>query len=174
MLNLLNLWCFLVLILAKIRLEDNKSAISTKEFGRITVIINLVAVVQLFEATYTNIFKHFFTARFIESGLLGSFFTYFGKIKIDDWGILHLHYLMWLQEAFHLTELYSRLLFNPQYIADIVKFINNTICCSMADVPIAKETSQKALAASLDSNRTEEEFVLKLYKTVIPFPSRAK
>ena len=44
----------------------------------------------------------------------------------------------------------------------MVKFIDNIICCLMADVSDSSMTSQEALLANLD--KTDEEFALKLYK----------
>lgn len=44
----------------------------------------------------------------------------------------------------------------------MVKFINNIICCPMADILNYKKTSQKVLSTSLD--KTHGEFTLKLYK----------
>lgn len=54
----------------------------------------------------------------------------------------------------------------------MVKFIDNIICCSMADVPIAEKTSQETPSASLD--KTKEKFVLKLYKNSNAIASRTQ
>lgn len=45
---------------------------------------------------------------------------------------------------------------------DMVKFLDNIICCSIIDLSMAEETSWKPPSASL--NKTNEEFSLKLYK----------
>lgn len=76
--------------------------------------------------------------------------------------MLYLHYLVWLHGAFYLAELYNSLQSDPQYIADMVRFINSIISCSMANVLLTKNISQEALSACL--NKTDEEFTLKLYK----------
>lgn len=76
--------------------------------------------------------------------------------------MLHLQCLLWLQKAFHLSKLYNWLLFNLQYVVDMVKFIDNIICYLMADILDSKETSQKVLSVSLA--KTDEEFALKLHK----------
>lgn len=90
--------------------------------------MNLVAIAQFFEATYTSIFKRLFAFRSTEGGLLEPVSTYFNIVETNGRRILHLHCLVWLQRAFHLAKLRSRLLSNPQYAADMVKFIDNMIC----------------------------------------------
>lgn len=74
---------------------------------------------------------------------------------------MHLHFLVWLQRAFYLAELGSCLLFDLQYAADIVKFIDNIIYYLITDISMTKKISQEALLASLDE--TDKEFALKLY-----------
>lgn len=94
LLNSLDFHSFLVLIFARVQLKDNGSATSAGKFGKIIVIINLVAVIKFLEAIYTSIFKHFFTAKFTESNLLKLISTYFGMLKTNSWGMLHLSYLV--------------------------------------------------------------------------------
>ncbi len=111
--------------------------------------MNPVAVAQFFEATCTGIFKRLLAAGSTEGGLLGPVSIYYGTVETNGRGMLHLHCLVWLRGVFHLAELRSRLQSDPQYAADIVKFIDSIICCSMADISL---------------NETDEEFALKLYK----------
>ena len=44
----------------------------------------------------------------------------------------------------------------------MVKFIDNIICCSIADISDSSKIIQKALSANLD--KINEKFALKLYK----------
>lgn len=46
--------------------------------------INLIVIVQFFEAIYTSLFKHFFVARFIKSSLLGQVITYFDIVETNS------------------------------------------------------------------------------------------
>lgn len=83
-LNPSDLCSFFVLILARVRLEDNRSATSAGEFGRVMAIMNLLTIAQFFKATYTSIFNCLFAAGFTEGGLLGPLSTYFGIVKTND------------------------------------------------------------------------------------------
>lgn len=53
------------------------------------------------------------------------------------------------------------MLSNPQYTANMVKFIDNSICYSMTDILIAENPSLKASLISLD--KINKDFTLKLY-----------
>lgn len=44
----------------------------------------------------------------------------------------------------------------------MIKFINNIIYCVMLDLSMAEKMSQKA--SSVNLNKTDKEFALKLYK----------
>lgn len=81
-------------------------------------------------------------------------------------------FLVWLQGAFYLAKLYSCLLYNPQYVMDMIKFIDNIICCLILNILMAEKTSQKAPSASL--NKTDEEFALKFYKDSNAVSSRTQ
>lgn len=54
----------------------------------------------------------------------------------------------------------------------MVKFIDNVICCSMADVPMAEIMSQEAPSVSLD--KINKKFVLKLYRDSNAIASRTQ
>lgn len=124
--------------------------------------MNLVAVAQFFEAVCTGIFKHLLVAGSIKDGLLGPVSTYFGTVETNGRGMLHLHCLVWLRGAFYLVELRNRLQSDPQYAINMVKLIDNIVCCSIADILSTEKIKQKAPSASL--NETDEDFALKLYK----------
>lgn len=129
-----------MLILARVQLKDSGSNASAEAFGRATPIMNLVAVAQFFKAICTGIFKCLLAAESTNGRLLRPVLTYFGMVETNSRGMLHLHYLVWLREAFYLAELRSRLLSNLQYTVDIVNFIDTIICCSMADIWVPKDT----------------------------------
>lgn len=84
MLKLLDLQSFLVLILAGMWFEENKPTTFTKEFGQAIVMINLVAIVQFFEAIYTSIFKPFLIIEFFEGDLLEPVLTYFEMAETNS------------------------------------------------------------------------------------------
>ncbi len=132
-LNLSDLRSFLVLILVGIRLEDRGLSTSTKEIRWAKAVMNLVAVAQFFEATWTCIFKRFLAARSMGIGLLEPVSTYYEMVETNDQGMLHLHCLMWLRGAFYLADLCSRLQSGPQYAIDILQFIDTIISCSLVD-----------------------------------------
>lgn len=93
-LNVSDFCSFLILILAEVQLENNGLVISTGEFGKITAIMNPVAVAQFFEAACTSIFKRLFAARSTQSSLLGPVSTYFGTMETNGCRMLYLYYLV--------------------------------------------------------------------------------
>ncbi len=54
-------------------------------------IMNSVAVARFFEATCCGIFEHLLAAGSKDGGLLGPISTYFGIVKTNGQGMLHLH-----------------------------------------------------------------------------------
>lgn len=161
-LNPSNLWSFLILILAKVQLGDNSSNAFAEEFKQATAIINLMAIAQFFEAIYTSIFKRFLAARSIENRLFGPVLTYFRTVKTNSQRILYLYYLVLLRGAFYLAKLRNLLLFDSQYIANLINFIDFIICCSMADLLVSENTHQEAPSVSL--SESNKKFALKLNK----------
>lgn len=121
-----------------------------------------MAIVQFFKTTCIGIFKYLFAAGSIEDGLLRPVSTYFSMVETNGQGMLHLHYLVWLWGAFHLSELCNQFLSDSLYTTNMMKFIDNIICYLIVDVLDWKKASRKALSASLD--KTNGEFTLKLYK----------
>ncbi len=94
MLNLSDFHSFLVLNLTGVRLENSGLSTSAKKFKLATTVMNPVAIAQFFEITCTSIFKHLLAAGSTEGELLGPVSTYYGIVKTNSQGILHLHYLV--------------------------------------------------------------------------------
>lgn len=84
----------MVLIFAKVRLEDHIPSTCTEEFRQATAIINLLTINQFLETTCTSIFKPLFAARSIKSGLFRLISIYFSLIEINSQRIQHLHCLI--------------------------------------------------------------------------------
>lgn len=106
--NPANLRFFLIVQLAGLQNNNiGQSAIS--EFTRKTAIMNPVVVARFFHKTCNAIFNHLLAANIKEDGLFGPILTYFDAVKTNGWGILHLHYLIWLTEASHFAILQSNL-----------------------------------------------------------------
>ncbi|WP_375449088.1 hypothetical protein [uncultured Nostoc sp.] len=93
----------LVLILAGMRYEDNGVNNSAEAFARMTATMNPVAVARFFEATCRGIFEHLLAAGSKDGWLLGPVSTYFGTVETNGRGMLHLHCLVWLRGAFHIS-----------------------------------------------------------------------
>ncbi len=70
-----------------------------------TVTMNPIAMARFFETTCYGIFEYLLAAGFNDGRLLGPISTYFGIVETNSRGMLHLHYLVWLHDAFHITQL---------------------------------------------------------------------
>ena len=103
--NLFDLRSILVLIFAGMQYEDNGVNNSAEVFARMTAIMSSVAVACFFEATCCGIFEYLLAAGSKDGGLLGPISTYFGTVETNGRGILHLHYLVWLCDTFHISQL---------------------------------------------------------------------
>lgn len=105
MINPSNLQSMLILILADMQYKDNCGISSTKTFIQMTAIMNFVTVACLFEAIYYSIFEYLLAASSEDRRLLGPVSTYFSIVETNSQGILYLHYLIWLQGDFHISQL---------------------------------------------------------------------
>lgn len=123
----------MVLVFAGVRYENSNLNNSTKQFAWIIATINLVIVVKFFEVTYINIFHQLLNNKSYKSGLLGPVSTNFRIVETNGWGILHLWCLVWLQRAYHLSNICEQLKLNAKYTIDIVKFIDRIICFSISE-----------------------------------------
>lgn len=120
----------LMLILAGVQIFNaSGQSQSASHFYLATVTMNLVAVTQFFEATCSAIFENLLHNSLASSGFLGPISTYFGMVKTNNQGILHLHCLIWLQKFFHLAafckkKLSSELVYSHQiaeYLDGVIK-----------------------------------------------------
>lgn len=78
-------------------------------FAKMTAIMNPIAVAHFFKTTYCSIFKHLLAAGSKDGSLFGPISIYFGTVKTNGRGILHLHCLVRLCGAFCITQLRERL-----------------------------------------------------------------
>ena len=159
-LNPSDLQCFLVLILAGVQCEDSRNSNTADAFARATATMNPIVVAQFFETICTGIFEHLLAAGSKDGGLLGPVSTYFGTVETNGRGMLHLHCLVWLRGAFHLSEIRNRLCSDTEYAAKMVEFVDNIIKCSIISTIQPETLLQEAPRASLDE--TDEEFSQKL------------
>lgn len=90
--NFSDLKSILVLIFIDIRYKNNSVNNFRKAFARMTTIINLIAIACCFETTCYNIFMHLLAANSKNKGLFNPISIYFGTIKTNKQGILHLYY----------------------------------------------------------------------------------
>ena len=95
----------LVLILAGMRYEDNGVNNSVEVFARMTATMNPVAVTRFFEAICRSIFEYLLAAGYKDGGFFGPVSTYFGTVETNGRGMLHLYCLVWLRDAFHISQL---------------------------------------------------------------------
>lgn len=82
----------------------NSANTSLETFARMTTIINPIAVTYFFEAMYWDIFKYLLAADSKDGELFSPILTYFGIIKTNSQGMLHLYCLVWLCSTFHITQ----------------------------------------------------------------------
>lgn len=61
-----------------------------------------------------------------------------------------------------MAKLYSQLLFDSQYAADMVNFIDIIICNLIINILLSKNIQQEAMSANM--NKSDEKFAPKLYK----------
>lgn len=113
--NSFNLQSPLVLILADMRYKLNSANTSMEAFAKMIATMNLVAMACLFEAMCCGIFEHLLAADCKDGGVLGPIFTYYGTIKTNDQEMLYLHCLVWLCNAFHITQLCEQLQADSEY-----------------------------------------------------------
>ena len=117
-----------------------------------------MAVAHFFIAVYTDIFKRLFIARVTYNSLFRFVLTYFGTVETNDHGMLHLYYLVWLCNVYHLTNLHNQLQSDIIYIIKMVKFIDNIICYLIVDITLCKNIKSETISANLDN--TNEDFAL--------------
>ena len=98
--NLSDFQSTLVLILRDMRYKNNGVNNFAKAFARIIAKINSVAPTRFFKATCCGIFEHLLAIGFKNRGLLGPISTNFGIVEANGWGMLRLHCLIWLCNAF--------------------------------------------------------------------------
>lgn len=114
-LNPFDLKSTMVLKLAGVCLETDGVNKAISNIHATTVTMNPVAVAQFFAAICNGIFEHLLAANTTSGGLLGPVSTYFGTVKTNGQGMLHLHCLIWLRGAFHIDVLQKRLILEPEY-----------------------------------------------------------
>ena len=64
-----------------------------------------------------------FSASQIERGLLGSISNYFGTVETNDYGIIHLHYLVWLKDVLRLAMLQMQFQSNDELSQNLFSFL---------------------------------------------------
>lgn len=89
----------------KIYSVHNSVNVFTKKITR----INLKYVTSFLQAICYSIFEYLLAVSFKEGEIFGSIFTYFGTIEINGQGMLHLHYFMFLCNAFYISQLRNRM-----------------------------------------------------------------
>ncbi len=125
--NLIDLRCPFVIRFTGIELELSSKIQST--FWRKTATINPVVVAKFFYIIYDAIFMSLFGVSQTKGGLLGSISTYFGTVEMNIYGILHLHYLVWLKSVSHLATLRTRLQSNNEFCQKLLSFLKHIINC---------------------------------------------
>ncbi len=148
------------MILADIRYKLNGVNTSEEVFARMTAIMNPVAAAYFFEAMCRSIFEHLLAAGSKNGGLLSPISTYFGTVETNGRGILHLHCLVWLCDAFYITQLREQLQADSEYTAHVVEFLDRIIKCSIIPEDEAHAPQSDAPSAFLDDSNSS--FVLKL------------
>lgn len=114
---------------------------------------------QFFEATCSAIFNNLLHANSLDGGLFGPISIYFGTVETNGRGMLHLHCLVRLKGAFHLTNLRHRLLSDPEYANRMVEFIDRIIKCSIVQ---GEATQPNPDAPSAYMDETDTEFAQRL------------
>lgn len=82
-LNPSNLKSFLVLILARVQLEDCSLNSFVKKLRWTIVIMNLVVIAQFFKIIYTSIFKHILAVCSTQNRFFRSVLTYFRTVETN-------------------------------------------------------------------------------------------
>lgn len=79
--------------------------------------MNFIAITQFFIAIYIGIFEHLLATGSKNGDLLRPVLSYFRIIKTNSQSMLHLHCLVWLCEAFHLSKICNQLCLDSTYTA---------------------------------------------------------
>lgn len=94
----------MVLILVGLRYKLNGDHTSVEVFAKMIATMNPVAVTRFFVVTYRSTFEHLLATGSMNKGLLGPITTYFGIVERNGQGILHLHFLVYFCDAFHIIQ----------------------------------------------------------------------
>ena len=122
----------MVLTLAGVQMSDaNVGSEIASCFRAATATINPVAVAQFFEATCAAVFDGLLHDGVSRTGFLGLVSTYFGTVKTNGRGMLHLHCLIWLKGFYHLAAFQRQLVSEPQYKRQMVEYLDHIVNCSI-------------------------------------------
>lgn len=95
--------------------------------------MNLVAVVKFFYIIYKMILLSLFISEHYDKGLFRLVSTYFEIVKINNYNIFYLYYLIWLKKVLHLLILYTKIQENKDFHIRLLVFLEYIIKCSIKD-----------------------------------------
>lgn len=115
----------IVLRLGDVTISCSES--TTSAFHHSTITIYLVVVAIFFYETSRDIFNHRLRVESINGGSFGLVSAYFGTVKTNGRGILHLHCLIWLTKMFSLFDLPRIIIDENRFKTQLLLFLNQVI-----------------------------------------------
>ena len=108
----------------------NLGSDATSLFIHKTAIINQVAMAKFFHIICKELLLSLFASGCRYRDLLEPVSIYFGTVKINGCGILHLHCLVWLKKALYLPTLCIKIEDNKDFCIRLWVFLEHIIKCS--------------------------------------------
>lgn len=124
--NLLNLRCPLVLLLADISIFIATNQIAFRKMQNHTAIINFIFIAQFFHIFYIAIMNHLLAFE-RQNSFLGPIFYYYNIMKTNSYNMLYLHCILWLNRNLDLADLKTQLLKDENYATWIITYFNTII-----------------------------------------------
>lgn len=87
------------------------------------IIINFIAIVQFFYIIFIAIIDYLLAFK-RENNFLRLFSYYYNIMAINDYNILHLHYILQLNKNLNLIDLKNQLFENKYYTTQIITYLN--------------------------------------------------
>lgn len=123
--NSINLWCLLIIRLAKVKLDLRSNIMSV--FAYKTAAINQVAVTKFFDITCKTVLLSLFASEHYNGNLLGLVSIYFEIVKTNCHSIFYLYCLVWLKETSHLSILRPKIWENKKFCIRLLVFLEHII-----------------------------------------------
>jgi hypothetical protein len=124
---------------------------------------NPVTIARFFHYTCRAILDGLLRSKPSEPGILGDVSNYFGVVKSNGRGMLHLHALIWLIGNLNFIHLRHRILANSHFATRMIHYLETVIMHGLHDIgPYYSNIPISRQAPSATSPESDREFLQKL------------